>query len=236
MPSSGGCLLTNGLTRGGGCCRRQFIICWSAQHNVRSFRPRQKAPSGDIVSKPVFSGAMISQPRSSHGFAARVSPSATWTTYLSTCLNVWAWLCRPLSYCLSTPIDRQRREIAFLLQEDKESAVHSVRRCLGGLHPHSGVPMRLLGVLEVSSNIVFRGDACARYPQRCCRRYLSLESRLRSRQFARRSSQHPVAGSGTGDHRHFPLYFGVSLGLMPHAVAAPTERTYSGHCGAWIDF
>ena len=30
-------------------------------------------------------------------FAARVNPSAAWTTYLSTCLNVWAWLCRRLS-------------------------------------------------------------------------------------------------------------------------------------------
>ena len=51
-----------------------------------------------------------------------------------------------------------------------------------------------------------------------------------------RSSQYPVAGSGTGDHRHFPLYLGVGLGFMRHAVAASTERVYLGHFGAWVDF
>ena len=54
--------------------------------------------------------------------------------------------------------------------------------------------------------------------------------------FARRSSQHPVAGSGTGDHRHFSMYSGVGLGLVRHAVAASTERAYLGHFGAWVDF
>ena len=174
-------MLTKVLTRAGGCCRHQCIIFWSAQHNARSFRPSQKPPSGDIVSKPITSCAIISHPRNSHGFVARVNPSATWTTYLSTCLNVWAWLSRPLSYCLPVLIDRKRREIVFLLRGGKESAVHSLRRCLGGLQPRSGVLMCLLRVLEVSPKMAFRGDACARYPQRCRRRYLSLRSRLRSR-------------------------------------------------------
>ena len=98
ISSSGGGLLTKVLTRAVGCCwRRCIIFCWSARHNVRCSRTRQKPPSGDIVSKPVFTAAVISQPRNSHGFAARVIPYAAWTTYLSTCLNVWAWLCRHLS-------------------------------------------------------------------------------------------------------------------------------------------
>ena len=92
--SSGGGLLTKVLTRTAGCCRRRCIICWSARHNVRCSRTRTKTSSGDMVSKPVFTGALTAQPRNSHGFTARVSPSAAWTTYLSTCVNVWAWLCR----------------------------------------------------------------------------------------------------------------------------------------------
>ena len=48
--------------------------------------------------------------------------------------------------------------------------------------------------------------------------------------------QHPVAGSGTEDHRHFSMYFGVGLGLVRHAVAASTERAYLEGFGAWVDF
>ena len=117
ISSSGGGLLTKLLTRATGCCRRRCIICWSARQDVRCSRTRQKLPSGDIVSKPVFTGAMISQPRNSHGFAARVRTSAAWTTYRSTCLNVWAWLCRHFSWCLRVPIDRQRREIVLCCEE-----------------------------------------------------------------------------------------------------------------------
>ena len=53
----------------------------------------------------------------SYGFTARVSTSAARTTYLSTCLNVWAWLCRHFSSCLRVPIDRQRREIVLCCEE-----------------------------------------------------------------------------------------------------------------------
>ena len=45
-----------------------------------------------------------------------------------------------------------------------------------------------------------------------------------------------MAGSGTGDHGHFSMYFGADLSLMRHAVAASTERAYLWHFGAWVDF
>ena len=45
-----------------------------------------------------------------------------------------------------------------------------------------------------------------------------------------------MAGSGTGDHRHFLLYVGVGLELVRHAVVALAERVCLGHFGAWIDF
>ena len=96
ISSSGSGLLTNVLMRAAGCCRHRCILCWSARHNVRCSRTCPEPPSGDVVSKPVVTGAMISAQKQSR-FAARVSPSAAWTTYLSTCLNVWAWLCRRLS-------------------------------------------------------------------------------------------------------------------------------------------
>ena len=40
------------------------------------FSEPSKTTVGDIVSKLVFTGAVISQPRNSHGFEARVSPCA----------------------------------------------------------------------------------------------------------------------------------------------------------------
>ena len=52
---------------------------------------------------------------------------------------------------------------------------------------------------------------------------------------ARRSSKHAVIGSGTGDHRHVSLDFGVGRGLTQHAVAASCERAYLGHSGTWVD-
>ena len=97
ISSSGGGLLTKVVTRAAACCRRRCIVCSSARHNVRCFRTHRKPPSGNTVSKPVFTGAMILPPRNSHGFVARVSPSTACTIYLPKCLNFWAWLSRPLS-------------------------------------------------------------------------------------------------------------------------------------------
>ena len=67
-----------------------------------------------------------------------------------------------------------------LLRGDNEAAVHWVRRCRGGAGtafrcPHAS-SRRSRSVIRMA----FRGHACAWYPQRCRRWYLSLGSRLRS--------------------------------------------------------
>ena len=45
-----------------------------------------------------------------------------------------------------------------------------------------------------------------------------------------------MAGAGSGGRGHIPMYFGVGLELMRHAIAASSERTYQGHFGAWVEF
>ena len=67
-----------------------------------------------------------------------------------------------------------------LLRGDYEAAVHWGRRCRGGARTafrcsHAS-PRRPRSVIWIA----FRGDACAWYPQRRRRRYLSVGSRLRS--------------------------------------------------------
>ena len=93
---------------------------------------------------------MISQPRKSHGFAARVFPSAPWTTYLSTCLNVWAWLvgiCPSVYVCRLTVSDGT---LCFVARTTRPPCI-GCGGVGGGLERRSGTLMRLLGVLKGSS-------------------------------------------------------------------------------------
>ena len=100
-------------------------------------RPAQRTFSLDgsktavaaIFTRTVITGAIISQPRNSDVFLDRVSPSEAWTTYLSTCLEFWAWFCRHFFHCLRVPIDRQRRETVIRC----EGTTRPPRICCGGV-------------------------------------------------------------------------------------------------------